>query len=202
MTWAGGPGDASGTAPPGLITVLLARSQQGDAAALQALFSQLYPDIKRVARARLRASGNAKDALGLSTTGLVHEGFLRMAEQEGLQGPSRGQFFAYVGQVLRSVLIDHLRAAQRDKRGGAGAVWVTLSAADDAPASSAPIDLLAIDQALTQLRGVDAGLAELIDLTAFAGLSTQDVATLRNASVRTVQRDLLKARALLGEMLL
>jgi RNA polymerase sigma factor (TIGR02999 family) len=196
MTWAGGPGDASGTAPPGLITVLLARSQQGDAAALQALFSQLYPDIKRVARARLRASGNAKDALGLSTTGLVHEGFLRMAEQEGLQGPSRGQFFAYVGQVLRSVLIDHLRAAQRDKRGGAGAVWVTLSAA------SAPIDLLAIDQALTQLRGVDAGLAELIDLTAFAGLSTQEVATLRNASVRTVQRDLLKARALLGEMLL
>lgn len=198
-----GPGaGVEGIGPPGAITLLLARSQQGDAAALKALFAQLYPDIKRVARSRLRASGNARDALGFDTTGLVHEGYLRLADREGLQGQSRGQFFTYVGQVLRSVLIDHIRAAQRDKRGGADALWVTLSAADGVPASTPTVDLLAIDQALKQLQGVDAGLAELIELTAFAGLRLQEVATLRGVNVRTVQRDLVKARALLGEMLL
>ena len=96
-------------------------------AAPRQAYADLYPEIKRLAHARLAQSGGV---VGLNTTALVHEGFLRLADRRGLHGQSRGQFFAYVGQVLRSVVIDYLRSQGRDKRGG-DQVMVTLSAAED-----------------------------------------------------------------------
>ena len=180
------------------ITELLAGTSRGDAASLQQLYAVLYPEIKRVARVRLAQSGHAA---GLNTTALVHEGFLRMADQQGLQGETRGQFFAYVGRVLRSVVIDHLRTEGRDKRGG-DAVMVTLSAANDVAAvQSQAVDLIGLDQALERMRELDAGLYELIEMIGFAGLSIAEVATLRGLSTRSINRELLKARALLQELL-
>lgn len=180
------------------ITELLAGTARGDAAALQQLYAVLYPEIKRVARVRLAQSGHAA---GLNTTALVHEGFLRMADQQGLQGDTRGQFFAYVGRVLRSVVIDHLRTEGRDKRGG-DAVMVTLSAAGDVAAvQSQAVDLIGLDQALARMRELDPGLYELIEMIGFAGLTIAEVATLRNLSTRSINRELLKARALLQELL-
>lgn len=180
------------------ITELLAGTARGDAAALQQLYAVLYPEIKRVARVRLAQSGHAA---GLNTTALVHEGFLRMADQQGLQGDTRGQFFAYVGRVLRSVVIDHLRTEGRDKRGG-DAVMVTLSAAGDVAAvQSQAVDLIGLDQALERMRELDPGLYELIEMIGFAGLTIAEVATLRDLSTRSINRELLKARALLQELL-
>lgn len=185
-------------AAPGAITELLAGTARGDTDSLQQLYAMLYPEIKRVARIRLAQSGHAA---GLNTTALVHEGFLRMADQQGLQGSSRGQFFAYVGQVLRSVVIDHLRTEGRDKRGG-DAVMVTLSAAVDVAAvQSQAVDLIGLDQALLRLRDIDTGWYELIEMIGFAGLSIAEVAELRGLSTRTINRELLKARALLQELL-
>jgi RNA polymerase sigma factor (TIGR02999 family) len=176
------------------ITELLVRSRDGDNQALHELYARLYPEIKRVARARLAHSGGVA---GLNTTALVNEGFLRLAEKEGLQGQTRGQFFAYVGQVLRSVVIDHLRAEGRDKRGG-DQVMVTLSAADDVPAViSQACDLVALDRALGRMQSLDTDLYELIEMVAFAGLSLADVAEQRGVSTRTINRSLIKARALL-----
>jgi len=185
-------------APPDAIDALLEASSRGDTKALQQLYARLYPEIRRVARLRLSQTARVP---GLDTTALVHEGFLRMAEREGLQGRSRGQFFAYVGQVLRSVVIDHLRAEGRDKRGGDVAL-VTLSAAEDvaAPGGDA-LDLLALDRALQRLALLDPALHELIEMVAFAGLSISEVATQRGCGLRTVNRDLAKARALLQELL-
>ena len=184
-------------APPA-ITELLAGTSRGEAAALQQLYAALYPEIKRVARIRLAQSGHAA---GLNTTALVHEGFLRMADQQGLLGDTRGQFFAYVGRVLRSVVIDHLRADGRDKRGG-DAVMVTLSAASDVAAvQSQTVDLIGLDQALARMRELDLGLYELIEMIGFAGLSIAEVATLRDVSTRSINRELLKARALLQALL-
>ncbi len=180
------------------ITELLVRSQAGQPEALQELYARLYPDIKRVARSRLARSGGVT---GLNTTALVHEGFLRMAQQEGLQGPTRGHFFAYVGQVLRSVVIDHLRAAGRDKRGG-DQVMVTLSQAAMVPAAlSAASDLIALDRALRRMSEIDQDLYELLEMTAFTGLTIAEVAEQRGVSARTVNRDLIKARALLQALL-
>lgn len=188
------------TAPS--VTELLAGASQGQAGAANALFARLYPEIKRAARARLAQSSGV---VNLNTTALVHESFLRMADNEGLQGASRGQFFAYVGRVLRSVVIDHLRAAGADKRGGhdeQGHVFVTLSAAAHEPAPVTPaLELIALDRALHQLQALDHGLYELLEMLTFAGTSLDEVAGLRSVSRRTVERDLLKARALLTELL-
>ena len=185
-------------ADPGSITVILQRSAEGDAQALRQLYVRLYPEIKRVAHARLADAGGV---VGLNTTAVVHEGFLRMADQQGLQGDSRGHFFAYVGQVLRSVVIDHLRAQGRDKRGG-DQVMVTLSQAADVAAPSAETsDLVAIDHALQRMRDIDPDLHQLLEMHVFAGLSLTEVAELRGVAVRTVNRDLLKARTLLKELL-
>lgn len=184
------------TAPP--VSDMLVRSSRGDNAAMQQLYVHLYPEIKRVARARLAQS---RGVTGLNTTALVHEGFLRMAEQAMLQGESRGQFFAYVGQVLRSVVIDHLRSQGRDKRGG-DQIMVTLSeAVNVAAVQSSAVDLIALDRALAQMRNIDAPLYELIEVHVFAGLTIAEVAQLRGVTSRTVNRDLLKARALLRELL-
>ena len=182
----------------GAITQLLVDCSGGDAQALQRLYATLYPEIKRVARQRLAQSGRV---VGLNTTALVHEGFLRIAEQEGLQGASRGQFFAYVGRVLRSVVIDHVRAEGRDKRGG-DAVMLSLSAAEQVAAvSSEMVDLIALDRALARMQALDQGLYELIEMLSFAGLTIAEVALLRGTSSRTVNRELIKARALLQELL-
>jgi len=177
---------------------MLERSALGDPGALQQLYVHLYPEIKRVARARLAQAGGVT---GLNTTAVVHEGFLRLAEQAGLRGDTRGQFFAYVGQVLRSVVIDHLRSQGRDKRGG-DQLMVTLSAAEDiaAPQGDA-VDLLAIDRALLRMRDFDPALHQLLEMHVFAGLSLAEVAALRGVATRTVNRDLLKARTLLRELL-
>ncbi len=184
------------------ITELLNRSRDitgpARADALQALYAQLYPEIKRVARARLAHAGGVT---GLNTTALVHEGFLRMAEQEGLRGDTRGQFFAYVGQVLRSVVIDHLRSVGRVKRGGEQ-LMVTLSAAEDLPAGGGTAaDLVAVDRALRRMAEIDPALYELLEMQAFAGLTIAEVAELRGVSSRTVNRDLIKARGLLQMLL-
>jgi RNA polymerase sigma factor (TIGR02999 family) len=165
---------------------------------MQQLYAQLYPEIKRVARARLAQS---RGVTGLNTTALVHEGFLRIAEQANLQGESRGQFFAYVGQVLRSVVIDHLRSLGRDKRGG-GQIMVTLSEAVSVEAvQSSAVDLIALDRALAEMRSIDPQLYELFEVHVFAGLTIAEVAQLRGVTSRTINRDLLKARALLRELL-
>jgi RNA polymerase sigma factor (TIGR02999 family) len=177
---------------------LLARSDEGDEGAFQALYIRLYPEIKRVARARLAQSGGVA---GLNTTALVHEGFLRLAEQEGLQGQSRAQFFAYVGQVLRSVVIDHLRSEGRDKRGG-DQVMVTLSEANHVTAGRGDAsDLVALDRALQRMSRIDRDLYELLEMVSFAGLTIAEVAQQRGVSSRSINRDLIKARALLRALL-
>lgn len=181
------------------VTDLLVSASQGEAGAVNALFARLYPEIKRAARARLAQSSSVH---GLNTTALVHESFLRMADVECLKGATRGQFFAYVGRVLRSVVIDHVRAESADKRGGELGVLLTLSAAADVAAPVSPaLDLIAMDRALRRMQQLDLGLYELLEMVSFAGTPLDEVALLRGVARRTVERDLVKARALMAELL-
>lgn len=180
------------------ITKLLQRAAQGESGVLPQLFERLYPEIKRVARSRLAQAGGVT---GLNTTAVVHEGFLRLADREGIHGDTRGQFFAYVGQVLRSVVIDHVRSEGRDKRGG-DQVMVTLSAAEEVPGpTSGEVDLVAIDRAMQKMREIDPALHQMLEMHAFAGLSIAEVAEVRGVTPRTINRDLLKARTLLRALM-
>jgi RNA polymerase sigma factor (TIGR02999 family) len=177
---------------PTPLTTLLTESARGDGAALQQLSARLLPEVKRVARLRLAQSGAAA---GLNTTAVVHEGFVRMAEQQGLTGATRGQFFAHIGRMLRTVVIEQLR-------GGAtagDAARVTLSAGGRAAAEA--VDLIALDQALARLQRIDAGLYELLEMIGFAGLTITEAAELRGVASQQVNRDLLKAQALLQELI-
>lgn len=179
-------------------TLLVQRAASGDSDAMRALFSSLYPDIKRLARGKLAQAGGIT---GLNATALVHEGFMRMAEREGLQGQTRLQFFAYIGKVLRSIVIDFVRERDAEKR-GAGMTLLTMSHADGTLAPWMDVtDMLALDQALDQLQKLDVRLYQVIELHVFSGLSLQEVATELNVTLRTVNRDLLKARALLSRTL-
>jgi len=177
---------------------LFHRAAGGDARAMSTLYAELYPEIKRVARARLAQAGGVT---GLNATALVHEGFMRMAEREGLQGDTRVQFFAYVGKVLRSIVIDFVRARDAEKRGG-GATLMTLSHADSAPDGWLPaVDVVALDQALERLKAVDEGMYHTAELHFFCGMTIEETSVERGISTRTVNREITKARALLAEWL-
>jgi RNA polymerase sigma factor (TIGR02999 family) len=179
-------------------TELIARASAGDEGAMSDLYAKLYPEIKRVARARLAQAGGVT---GLNATALVHEGFMRMAEREGLQGNTRVQFFAYIGKVLRSIVIDFVRARDSEKRGG-GATLLTLSHADATADAIIPaVDIIALDRAVAQLKRIDEGMYQTAELHFFCGMTIEETAAARSISTRTVNREVLKARALLGEWL-
>lgn len=177
---------------------LILRASAGDGEAMGQLFAALYPEIKRVARARLAQAGGVT---GLNATALVHEGFMRMAEREGLRGESRVQFFAYVGRVLRSIVIDYVRARDAEKRGG-GATLLTLSHAESSPEPLlSAVDVIALDDALKRLQAVDPGMYQTAELHFFCGMTIEETALERGVSTRTINREVLKARALLAEWL-
>jgi RNA polymerase sigma factor (TIGR02999 family) len=179
-------------------TVLVQRAAHGDADAMRSLFANLYPDIKRLARTRLAQAGGVT---GLNATALVHEGFMRMAEREGLEGDTRLQFFAYVGKVLRSIVIDFVRGRDAEKR-GSGITLLTMShAAEEVAPWLEVTDMVALDQALDQLEKLDQRLYHVIELHVFSGLTLEEVAAELGVALRTVNRDLVKARALLARSL-
>ena len=180
------------------LTVVVKNAASGDADAMRALFADLYPEIKRLARTRLAQAGGVT---GLNATALVHEGFMRMAEREGLQGQTRVQFFAYVGKVLRSIVIDFVRERDAEKRGG-GVTLLTMSHADATPAAwMEGTDLIDLDRALEQLKTFDERLYQIVEMHVFSGLACAEVGAELGITERTVNRDLSKARALLSQAL-
>jgi RNA polymerase sigma factor (TIGR02999 family) len=159
-----------------------------------------YPELKKIARARLHAAQHGVP--GLNTTALVHESFLRLAGRvDGLQFRSRGHFYAYAARVMRSVIVDLVRAQQADRRGG-GAADVTLDTvvADDL-AGPDDAEALRVDEALASLATVEPRLARVVEMRYFAGMSDTEIAQALDLTERTVRRDWEKARLLLRSML-
>lgn len=192
------PTSSSAKAEHDTPTVLVQRAAEGDADAMRALFTSVYPDLKRLARARLAQFGGVT---GLNATALVHEGFMRMAEREGLRGQSRLLFFAYVGKVLRSIVIDFVRDRNAEKRGG-GVTLLTMSHADSVPAPwMETTDLIDLDRGLEQLRAFDERLYQVVEMHVFSGMSCVEVAAEVGVTERTVNRDLAKAHALLAQVM-
>lgn len=159
-----------------------------------------YPELKKIARARLHAAQHGVP--GLSTTALVHESFLRLADRiEGLQFGSRGHFYAYAAQVMRSVIVDLVRAQQAERRGG-GAAHVTLdTVVADGLAGPDDAEALRVDEALTALATLEPRLARVVEMRYFAGMTDGEIAQALGLTDRTVRRDWDKARLLLRTML-
>jgi len=172
------------------ITRLLQLAAVGDRAALDAVYASLYPELKRVARSRLRQQGRA-DAM--NTTMLVHESFVRLVGAQGLRLEDRRHFFAYAAKTMRHIIIDNARELLAERRGG-DAEHVTLG--DEALQIAANGgDLVRVGDALHELETLDPELAELVEMRYFGGYSEAEIAELLGVAERTVRRRWDKARA-------
>jgi RNA polymerase sigma factor (TIGR02999 family) len=179
------------------ITELLQRVGAGERGALDALFQRLYPELRRLARARLSRQGRPGD---MQTTSLVHEVYLRLLDARELSLADRGHFIAYSANVMRSVIVDSVRAAQRQRRGGD---------VEHVPVDTAVADVLAqpedvvldVDRALADLARLEPRLVRVVEMRWFAGLKETEIAQALGVTDRTVRRDWEKARLLLAHAL-
>ncbi|MGZ5204268.1 MAG: ECF-type sigma factor [Caldimonas sp.] len=177
------------------ITLILNRALAGDAASRERAYALLYAELLRLARSHLSGSG----ALSLNPSALVHEAYLRMLAREATPMRDRRAFFAYASSVMRSVLIDHVRAGAAEKRGGLFTpVTLTTGVLNSVAASE---DFSRLNDALDALRGVDERSFRVVEMRYFAGMTEEDIAGELDVSVPTVKRDWRKARAFLFEQL-
>ena len=167
--------------------------------ALESLSPAVYAELRAVAHRRLSGGGSRPAGGTLGTTALVHEAYLKLAG--GSAGPwrDRAHFLAVAAIAMRQILVDRARARASHKRGGALAN-ATLD--EDAVAvDDRPELLLEIDDALERLAAVSPRLARLVELRFYGGLSEDEIAAALAVTVRTVQRDWVKARMLLQRAL-
>ena len=182
------------------ITRLLLDWGGGDPEAAERLLAAVYAELHaQAARAMRREDSGAT----LQATALVHEAYLRLADQRRIEWRNRGQFFGVAAQMMRRILVDHARARGAAKRGG-DARRVTIERVEDvaAPAEAVGIDLLDLDDALQRLAALDASQARLVELRYFAGLSIEETAEALGVSPATVKREWATARAWLRRELL
>ena len=187
--------DSAGPAPADDITGVLNQAVAGDAAARERVYALLYGELLRLARSHLAGSG----AVSLNPSVIVHEAYLRMLNRDATPLRDRRAFFAYASSVMRSVLIDHVRARGTEKRGGGEAMLtLTTGVLQSAIASE---DFTRLNDALLELRSVDDRCFQVVEMRYFAGMTEEDIAAELAVSVPTVKRDWRKARAFLFEQL-
>lgn len=184
----------------GDITRLIEQGKAGDGADSAALFAAAYGELKQLARSRLAHSSRMTL---LDSTALVNEIWLRVSGQERLQVDTRRRFFAYAAQVMRSVIVDHLRERQAARRGGGvRAVTLDTSIAESAVESVADGDeTLNVHDALLSLAQVEPRLSQVVEMRYFGGMTEAEIGEALGLTERTVRRDWEKARLLLASML-
>lgn len=156
------------------------------------LMASLYDELRALAFSILQGDSPSPT---LQPTALVHEVYLRMLDQRRLAWQDRKHFFRIAARVMRRVLIDHWRAKKAQKRSAEIRVELT----DDVATSAAlDIDLLALDDALHKLEGLDPQQAQIVELRFFAGLTVEETAEAIGVAPITVKRDWALARAFLN----
>jgi RNA polymerase sigma factor (TIGR02999 family) len=178
------------------VTELLVALSAGDRGAMDRLFPLVYRELQACAHRQLarRSSGET-----LNTTALVHETYLKLTANDRQTYTDRVHFFAVAAGAMRQILVDYARRAAAGKRGG-GMREVSLDLAKVGAAGRAD-ELIALDEALTELAAADARLARTVELRFFGGLSVEETADVLGTSPRTVKRDWRKARAYLYDAL-
>lgn len=176
--------------PDHSISQLLFEVSQGNRDAEAALMTQVYGELRRLARKYMRAE---RANHTLQATALVNEAYLRLMGQQGVTWQDRAHFFAAAAQLMRHILVDHARARRADKRGGEQQ-QVTLTEAL-ASEENKTVEVLALHEALEKLANLDPRQARVVELHFFGGLTFGEIAYILDASERTVKRDWTMARA-------
>ena len=184
------------------VTGLLHRWSGGDRAALDQLMPLVYDELRRLAAQHMRGERAEHTLPG---TGLVHEAYLRLADQSALDLRCRAQFFGLASSMMRRILVDHARARRAAKRdggtvlslstapGATGAVPARIEAAlatdDDG------VDLISLDESLQRLEQLDPRQARVVEMRYFVGMSVEQTAQALQLSPTTVKREWATARA-------
>lgn len=180
--------------PRGEITELLARWREGEEEAPRRLFELVYGELRIMARRRLAGAGDGRT---LSPSVLVHESYLKLVGATP-ELRDRSHFYALAARAMRQIVVDHARRRQAAKRGGAAKVLVDQT---EIPISEQQEEILALDEALCELREIDERLARVVELRFFGGLTVEEIAGVLEVSTPTVKRDWRKARAFLLQAL-
>ena len=183
------------SAPTTNVTQLLLDWRAGKQDALDRLMPVVYDELRRLASRYMRSERRQHT---LQATALVNEAYLRMVDMK-VSWQDRAHFFAVAARLMRRLLVDHARAHHRVKREGNGQK-VSL---DDAAEVSyqPPLNLVALDEAMTQLATFDERKSDIVELHYFGGLSNDQVAEALGISRATVQRELRLAKAWLNREL-
>jgi RNA polymerase sigma factor (TIGR02999 family) len=179
------------------VTDLLHRAQEGDAEAAAALLDATYVDLRRMARARLRAGG--REVL-LDTSSLVSEWYLRFTGGRTLLLQDRVHFMRHASRVMRSVIVDFARRRSAHRRGGKAA-QLGLSTPSSVEADRGPRQILRVHEALAELDRHDSRMAQVVEMRYFAGLTETEIAACLGVTDRTVRRDWDRARLWLRNLL-
>jgi RNA polymerase sigma-70 factor (ECF subfamily) len=178
------------SAPTSEITGLLVDWSNGNQAALDRLLPLVEQELHRLAHSYMRRENRDHT---LQTTALVNEAYLKLINQKKTHWQNRAHFFAIAAKVMRRILLNYARDQRRQKRGG-NALQVSLSEVS-LLSMARPEELIALDEALERLAGVDERKSRVVELRYFGGLETDEIAEVLNVSSITVMRDWKFARA-------
>ena len=181
----------------GDITSLILRARNGDRGALDSLFQAMYPDLRRIAHARLRHGFPDPD---VGTTALVNECYLKLRDAQRLEATDRAHFFAYTASAMRSIIVDIARTRAAERHGGQ-AMHETF---DEEQVGGNPVAeqlILQVHEALEQIGAFEQRLVQLVEMRYFGGMTDPEIAAAMGLTDRTVRRDWQKARLLLATAL-
>ena len=173
----------------GDVTQMLISYGQGDRAALDSLLPLVYDELRLIARGYLRQERSDHT---LQPTGLVHEAYLRLINQERVDWRNRAQFLGLAANMMRRILVTHAQTKQAEKRGG-GLKNISLEEVTVALEEGA-VDLLALDEAMGRLEQFDKIKSEIVELKFFGGLTIAEIAEVTKTSTATVEREWAFAR--------
>jgi len=177
-------------------TDVLTELRSGQQASLDRLVPLVYEELRAIAHRHLLARGHGGT---LQTTALVHEAYLKLVDQSRAGWNDRAHFLALASVAMRHVLVDRAKARAALKRGG-DPKRITLDE-EDIPAHDQPEALLQLNEALNRLAAIQPRLARVVECRFFGGLTEDEIAEALGLTVRTVQRDWVKARMLLRRAL-
>ena len=161
----------------------------GHPAAAESLFPLLYDELRRIAHRQLSVE---RVGHTLSTTALVHEAYVKLADQTRAEFASRAHFLAVAAQAMRRILVTHARKVRAEKRGG---TWHRLDLDQvDIPVDERAEALVVLDGALDRLSALSPRLSQVVECRFFGGMTEVETATALGVTERTVRRDWVKAK--------
>ena len=171
------------------LTEILRRWSDGDATALEKLTPVVYAELHRIAK---RYMGREREGHTLQTTALVNEAYVRLIDWKNAKWENRAHFFGVSAQLMRRILVDFAR--KRPSKKDAALQRVSLEEAFIV-SNEKDADLVALDEALTELATFDERKARIVELKFFGGLNVEETAEVIGVSAVTVMREWQKAKA-------